>query len=176
MNVFFLENLNDYEANILKNLDDYFFRRFILGNFLRLVFNYVGVVLLISMVFLSIPQQVLPSTEHTILLACSETLTETYPNLNFSTYLGGSDGEEIGYGIAVAEDGSCYVTGHTDSNDFPTQNAFNSTYSGNRDAIVAKFNSSGSLLWSTFLGGNSEEEGSSIAVTSDGSCYVIGIC
>lgn len=140
----------------------------------RFTINRLSVVLLISVVFLSTTQQVLPSIEQTILVG-SEVVYATYPNLNFSTYLGGNDGEEIGFSIAVAEDGSFYVTGLTYSNDFPIKNAYNDTYSGNRDGFVAKFDANGSLLWGTFFGGNAEEEeGKSIAVTSDGSCYVIG--
>jgi Tfp pilus assembly protein PilZ len=118
---------------------------------------------------------VFTSTQQIIPINCSEAVLVTSPKLNFSTYLGGSDGEEIGFSIAVAEDGSFYITGHTYSNDFPIKNAYNDTYSGNRDGFVAKFDANGSLLWGTFFGGNAEEEeGKSIAVTSDGSCYVIG--
>ncbi len=109
-----------------------------MGRILRLVINRLGVVLLISVVFLSIPQQVLPSTEHTIPLTCPEALTATYPNLNFSTYLGGSGGD-CGYGIAVTEDGSCYVTGQTKTSDFPTQNAYDNTLGDTSDVFVTKF-------------------------------------
>jgi len=42
------------------------------------------------------------------------------------------------------------------------------------DAIVAKFDPSGALVYSTFLGGNSEEEGSAIAVDSSGNAYIAG--
>ena len=145
-----------------------------MGNILRLLFNRLSVILLISVVFLSTTQQVLPSTERYVPLNCSEAVPATYPKLKFSTYLGGSGGSERGYGIAVTEDGNCYVMGQTGSSDFPTQNAYNSTYSGNRDAIVAKLNGSGSLLWSTFFGGSGLDIGRDISVAGDGSCYVIG--
>lgn len=141
---------------------------------LRLVFNRLGIVLLLSVVFLSATQKVLPSTEQTKPQAYLEALPATYPKLIFSTYLGGSGWSEDGYGIAVTKDGSCYVTGSTSSSDFPTQNAYNSTYSGERDAIVAKLDGSGSLLWSTFFGGRDMDFGYDISVAGDGSCYVIG--
>jgi len=166
--------LNWLGAKFLRNMNDYFFRGFILGKILRLVFNRLSVVLLISVVFLSIPQQMLPSTKRTIPLAYSEALLATYPKLNFSTYFGGSGGSERGYGIAVTEDGSCYMTGQTGSSDFPTLNAYNNTFGGNRDAIVAKLTSSGSLLWSTYFGGSDLDYSNDIAVASDGSCYIMG--
>ncbi|MGC9781654.1 MAG: SBBP repeat-containing protein [Candidatus Heimdallarchaeota archaeon] len=94
--------------------------------------------------------------------------------LLWSSYLGGSE-EDYGYSIAVASDGSCYVTGETKSSDFPTQNAYDSTFNGGYfDGFVSKFSTNGTLLWSSYLGGNANDVGSSIAVTSDGSCYVTG--
>ncbi|MHA1125858.1 MAG: SBBP repeat-containing protein [Candidatus Heimdallarchaeota archaeon] len=139
-----------------------------------LVFNCLSIVLLISVVFLSIDQQVLPTIEQTMIKADSEAPAVTYPYLDFSTYLGGSDGVEDGFGIAVSRDGSYYVMGRTDSNDFPTLNAFDDTYNDGRDTFVAKFSDSGSLLWCTYLGGNDFDGGFSIAVAFDGSCYIMG--
>jgi len=94
-------------------------------------------------------------------------------DLLWSTYLGG-DLFDRGEGIAVAGDGSCYVTGITGSSNFPTLNAYNDTFGGEYDVFVTKFSTSGTLLWSTFLGGNNSELGYSIAVASDGTCYVTG--
>ncbi|NHJ49954.1 MAG: hypothetical protein FK733_19335 [Asgard group archaeon] len=97
----------------------------------------------------------------------------TSGSLLWSTYLGGTNKDE-GYGITVASDGSCYVTGNTWSSNFPTLNAYNSTFGGDiSDAFVSKFSASGSLLWSTYLGGSSHDWGTD-AFASDGSCYVIG--
>jgi len=95
--------------------------------------------------------------------------------LLWSTYLGGSVGFENGFGIAVSDDGSCYVTGETQSTDFPTKKAYASTYNGgNFEAFVTKFSSKGKLLWSTYLGGNDNEAGKAITVARDGSCFVTG--
>ncbi|HUU78114.1 MAG TPA: SBBP repeat-containing protein [candidate division Zixibacteria bacterium] len=98
----------------------------------------------------------------------------TSGSLLWSTYLGGNDWDECGYGIAVASDGSCYVTGDTWSSNFPTLNAYDSILGGEADAFLAKFSTSGSLLWSTFLGGSDWDEGSDIAIDSNGNCYVTG--
>jgi hypothetical protein len=145
-----------------------------LGKYLRLIVNRLGVVLLISVVFLSIPQHMLPFLEQSIPLAYIEAVPATNLTLHFSTYLGGSEGSERGYGNAVSEDGSCYVTGQTLSSDFPTQNAFKNTISGDRDAFVAKLSGDGSLLWSTYFGGSDNDFGQDISVAGDSSCYVIG--
>jgi len=99
------------------------------------------------------------------------------PELTYSTYLGGSNIDE-GYGIAVDNNNYAYVTGRTSSlapSAFPTTvNAVQTTNGGGYDVFVAKFNSTGSsLLYSTYLGGSSTDEGYGIAV--DGSyIYVTG--
>ncbi|HTY61092.1 MAG TPA: SBBP repeat-containing protein, partial [Acidobacteriota bacterium] len=86
--------------------------------------------------------------------------------LVYSTYLGGT-GNDSGSGIAVDSSGNAYVTGGTDSSDFPTANAFQASYGGGGDAYVAKLNASGSaLIYSTYLGGTSGEGSGGIAVDS----------
>ncbi len=57
--------------------------------------------------------------------------------LVYSTYLGGSDGD-YGYGIAVDSEGCAYVTGATDSDNFPTLNPLQENNVGERDAFVTK--------------------------------------
>ena len=107
-------------------------------------------------------------------------LDPTGSALVYSTYLGGSDFENAG-GIAVDSLGDAYVTGNTNSSDFPTSNALQPIF-GNAstgfiepDAFVAKLNPSGSaLIYSTYLGGNRLDAGLGIAVDSSGNAYVIG--
>ena len=64
-------------------------------------------------------------------------LNATGTALVYSTYMGGS-ADDMGLGIAVDGAGNTYVTGFTDSSNFPSVNAFQSTTGGGRDAFVAK--------------------------------------
>jgi Beta-propeller repeat len=96
------------------------------------------------------------------------------PELDYSTFLGGT-GDEAGEGIRVRE-GRAYVTGITQSTDFPTTTgAFDTTLGGASDAFVTKLNASGSaLVYSTFLGGTDSDHGEDIAVDASGRAYVTG--
>ena len=95
--------------------------------------------------------------------------------LMYSTYLGGSRGfPDLGYAIAVDAAGNAYVTGLTNSVDFPTVKPIQS-FGGQTDVFVTKLNPSGSeLIYSTFLGGPADDEGMSIAVDAAGHAYVTG--
>jgi len=94
--------------------------------------------------------------------------------LVYSTYLGGS-GEEGGFGIAVDTTGSAYVSGRTRSIDFPTVNPIQPSFAGGIDTFVTKVNSAGSaLVYSTYLGGSSNDFGSGIALDPSGNAYVTG--
>ena len=94
--------------------------------------------------------------------------------LFYSTYLGGS-GSDAGSGIAADGAGDAYVTGNTTSSDFPTAGPVQASYGGDTDAFVAKLNAAGSaLLYSTYLGGSSVDEGSGIAVDTAGNAYIVG--
>jgi Bacterial Ig-like domain (group 3)/Beta-propeller repeat len=94
--------------------------------------------------------------------------------LVYSTYLGGS-GDDSGSSIAVDSAGNAYVTGDTESADFPTMNPLQPAKSGGYDAFVARLNPAGSaLVYSTYLGGSGGDSGSGIAVDSAGNAYVTG--
>jgi len=95
--------------------------------------------------------------------------------LTFSTYLGGS-GDDRGFGVALDTSGNIYVTGASQSTDFPTTStAFQTNNQGSRDAFVSKLNSAGSALtYSTFLGGSGADQGNAIAVDSSGDAFVTG--
>ena len=95
--------------------------------------------------------------------------------LGYSTYLGGSDGED-GRGIAVDGAGSAYVTGDTSSVDFPTSaGAFDTTLDGYADAFVTKLDPNGAALgYSTYLGGSGGEGGDGIALDGAGDAYLTG--
>jgi hypothetical protein len=95
--------------------------------------------------------------------------------LVYSTYLGGS-GSDAGFSIALDSAGDAYVTGYTDSTNFPTMNPLQRHKGGNYDAFVSRFNPAGSaLVYSTYLGGNGNDVGFGIAVDSAGSAYVTGV-
>jgi len=96
--------------------------------------------------------------------------------LAFSTYLGGR-GQDEGLDIAVDPSGNAYVTGFTSSIDFPTVNPLQAAYGGGKfDVFVAKLApASSSLVYSTYLGGSSNDEGSGIAVDPSGNAYVTGL-
>ena len=96
--------------------------------------------------------------------------------LIYSTYLGGTD-EDRGLGIAADANGNAYVTGATESTDFPTLAAFQPTFGGGPpDAFVAKLDPLGSaLVYSTYLGGSRTDAGSAVALDAVGNTYVTGI-
>lgn len=94
----------------------------------------------------------------------------------YSTYLGGNDHDQ-GFAVTVDAAGNAHVTGFTESTNFPTTpGAFDRMRSGfSSDAFVAKLNPTGSaLVYSTYLGGGSSEQGLGIAVGVTGSAYVTG--
>lgn len=93
--------------------------------------------------------------------------------LTFSTYLGGS-GSEYGNAIALDTQGNAYVTGDTTSADFPTLGPFQGSNKGQRDAFVTKISASGTLIYSTYLGGNGDDRGAAIAVDASGNAFVTG--
>jgi Beta-propeller repeat len=117
---------------------------------------------------------------------CDGFLTKLNPagnKLVYSTYLGGSDFDGV-WGTAVDSAGNAYVSGVTFSTDFPTTlGAFQTNFVGGSncpfppcsDAFVTKINSSGrGLAYSTYLGGNGDDNGAEIVADSDGNAYVSG--
>jgi hypothetical protein len=93
----------------------------------------------------------------------------------FSTYIGGSSGD-VGHGITVDSSGNVYVVGKTSSADFPVVNALQPSYHGGAfDGWFAKFNPSGNALaFSSFFGGNGDEEFLDIVLDSSGNIYITG--
>jgi len=97
------------------------------------------------------------------------------PVLLYSGYLGGSGSDAAG-GIAVDAGRNAYVTGGTDSVDFPvTAAAARRVHGGFDDCFVTKLNATGSaLVYSTYLGGSGDEGCAAIAVDAGGNAYVAG--
>ena len=118
-------------------------------------------------------------------------LNPTGSALIYSTFLGGKDDEE-GTGIAVDSSGNAYVVGATLSTNFPTANAYQSTFGGAGgsapfccgssapflnfgDAFLAKLNAGGTaLVFSTYFGGTLDDSASSVAVDASGNAYIGG--
>ena len=108
---------------------------------------------------------------------------ETGTNLIYATYLGGG-GNDGAASLAVDADGNAYLAGYTDSTDFPTTNALAGRISGvpnkylhtyPEDAFVAKLNPAGnSLVYSTYLGGESMDAAFGIALDDAGDAFVTG--
>jgi hypothetical protein len=91
----------------------------------------------------------------------------------YSTYIGGTDAD-YATGIAVDASGNAYVSGTTNSTDFPASGKL-SPYHGNGDGFVLKMNASGSaLLYSAYLGGSGNDAANGIALDSSGNAYVAG--
>ena len=106
------------------------------------------------------------------LLAFNNQVNSKFSSLNanqlqfgWDTYFGGSS-DDVLTGIVTDSYGNIYVTGYSDSPNIPTINAYNATYGGNTDAFIAKFNSSGFPIFSTYLGGSQDDEAYGIAVDS----------
>jgi hypothetical protein len=95
--------------------------------------------------------------------------------LVYSTYLGGSGGD-IGKGIAVDSLGNAYVTGRTNSTNFPTTaGAYQTVFGGISNAFFTQLNPSGSaLMYSTYLGGTGGDIGNGIAMDAGGNAYITG--
>jgi len=102
--------------------------------------------------------------------------------VDFATYIGGSCcNNDWVNAVAVDQQGYIYLTGHAGSEDFPTENAekpactLGSLGSCN-DAFIAKLDPSGQeLIYSTYFGGSRDDEGTAIAVDSQGRVAVAGI-
>jgi phage baseplate assembly protein gpV len=99
----------------------------------------------------------------------------------YATYLGGTGFDEA-RGIAVDGVGNAYVTGTTESPDFPNRNALQSRCVWAErggcagEAFVAKLSAEGSaILYSTYLGGSGGDSGAAITVDAGGNAYVAGV-
>jgi hypothetical protein len=92
----------------------------------------------------------------------------------YSTYLGGTQAD-VGQSIQVDSSGNMYVTGYTFSSDFPVMNAEQPTTGGAVDAFVAEIASAGSsLVFSTYLGGTSDDRAYGLTRDDSGNIYVTG--
>ena len=96
-------------------------------------------------------------------------------SLTYSTLVGGG-GEDFAYDVAVDAASAAYVTGYTTSADFPaTPGAYDATLAGDSDLFAAKIEAGGSaLVYATYVGGGSIDQGRGVAVGVDGTAFVTG--
>ncbi len=96
------------------------------------------------------------------------------PVLVYSTFLGGSD-VDIAWGIAHDATGSIYVGGYTRSLNFPVDGPVQPGNSGMNDVFVTKAkNDGGGIVYSTYIGGSSDDVAYDLAVDGSGAAYVTG--
>ncbi|MDQ6676094.1 MAG: SBBP repeat-containing protein [Acidobacteriota bacterium] len=94
-------------------------------------------------------------------------------SLIFSTYVGGS-GDDFCAALAIDRQGAVYATGTTSADFPPSLGSFQTTNRGGLDAFVIKLDAQGNGVYSTLLGGGSDDEGRGIAVDGNGNAYVTG--
>ena len=94
-------------------------------------------------------------------------------SLIYADYIGGSSED---YPIAMVLDGSndVFLTGYTNSSDFPILNPYESSYTGYEDVFITEVSADGALLYSSYLGGSNYQSASGIGLDSTGNIYVAG--
>lgn len=111
-------------------------------------------------------------------------INPTGSTLLYATYLGGA-ADDVSNSIAIDPTGNVYVTGFTESTDFPTLQPIRATLTNKNpagsNAFVVKLNAAGSaLIYSTYLGGSGDrigksDSGNGIAADSQGNAYITGV-
>ncbi|MGY5854447.1 MAG: SBBP repeat-containing protein [Candidatus Thorarchaeota archaeon] len=101
-------------------------------------------------------------------------MNSTGTGLFYSTFIGGADDDQ-GQSVVVDRLGQVYLAGITESEDFPTFNAYDTSHNGVRDCFTLKMNATGSsLLYSTFIGGENNEYVESLIIDYTGTAYIVG--
>ena len=93
------------------------------------------------------------------------------PLIQWNTFMGSPSGHDYGNAVTVDASGNVYVTGESTSSWGSPVNP----HAGGLDAFAAKYDSSGNLIWNTFMGSAIEtDRGLDIAVDDLGNVYVTG--
>jgi uncharacterized repeat protein (TIGR01451 family) len=102
-------------------------------------------------------------------------LNTALTSLQYSTYLGGSGDENPGLSIAVDTNGYIYVTGQTDSPNFPQVNPLQAAYGGgSSDAFITQITSMGAIGYSSYFGGSGEDYAYRVALDPSNNVYITG--
>ena len=91
----------------------------------------------------------------------------------WSTAIGGTDDDE-GMGIITNDSNEVFLVGHTESGDFPIQNAYQSSINGTRDIYLVKFKNDGSVDWATYYGGSGLDKSGDIAIDNNQDLVIVG--
>jgi len=95
-------------------------------------------------------------------------------DLVYISYIGGS-GTDEGTGLVIDESGNAYLTGGTNSPNFPVKNAYRNALAGGYDAWMAKLDPTGKeLLFSTYFGGEHDDFGFDIDIDKHHNVFVTG--
>jgi hypothetical protein len=97
--------------------------------------------------------------------------------LVYSSYAGGT-GTDVGYGVAVDASDRATVVGGTTSSNWPTYQAWQSSNGGppgSEDGFVARLSATGTLVYSSYLGGFGTDEARGVALDPTGAAYVAGL-
>ncbi|MBI2271475.1 MAG: SBBP repeat-containing protein [Bacteroidetes bacterium] len=99
------------------------------------------------------------------------------PQLVWATYVGGVSVEGA-MGVECDAAGNVFMVGYAANNGFPTLNSgtyYKGTFGGgNGDVFIVKFSAVGAMLWSTYFGSPSREEGIDLAIDNTGNVYIAG--
>ena len=93
----------------------------------------------------------------------------------WGTFFGGNGGDRF-QGIKCNKTNAIYLTGMIGSSGFATSGAFQTSLGSSRNIIIAKFDTSGSRIWSTYYGGNGVDYGYAVALDSLENLYITGEC
>lgn len=118
--------------------------------------KYIITIILFLIIYLAFAQQSIPS------------------DLKYSSYYGGNEADEA-RSIAIDNDDNFYIFGYTLSTNLPTNsNSFQDSLKGSYDAFIAKFDSSGNHIWTSYIGGSNVDIASSIKITLDNHLILVG--
>jgi hypothetical protein len=92
----------------------------------------------------------------------------------WATYCGGAN-NDYGYGIKTDINNNVFITGFSNSGNFPvTPDAFQLTNGGGDDCFIIKFNSAGQRVWATYYGGSLNDDADAVTIDNAGNILLTG--